>query len=307
MNILVFNANAGQFPIRLRKKYPSANILCCEFFEGYEEWLRKIGFETCRCYKYENGKKVLTFEALEGMKFDLVLGNPPYNAGGVKLGGGFYKEFIELALNKTNHFEMIVPRTFMIRKDCSELRSRLVNEGLTCIRHLSQDTFDANVDTCVISFSKDDKLEPFLQIDAKGNKLSFDKKFYADGIQIPVTTDNDDKEFFERTICFTSTKSIHSGERPSLKHRVVWEYLIGLEPEKYQRPKVLREIRHCLPGTLTKNQRYVEVTSENEALSLVNFLEENAHRWLRLIPRGSSVEGWMLKPLIGLWELATNL
>jgi site-specific DNA-methyltransferase (adenine-specific) len=81
MNILVFNANAGQFPIRLRKKYPNAKILCCEYFEGYEQWLQKIGFETCRCYKYVDGKKVLTFEALEGMKFDLVTGNPPYQDG----------------------------------------------------------------------------------------------------------------------------------------------------------------------------------------------------------------------------------
>lgn len=78
MNILVFNANAGQFPIQLRKKYPEANILCCEYFEGYEEWLQKLGFESCCCYKYVDGKKVLDFGALEGMKFDLVTGNPPY-------------------------------------------------------------------------------------------------------------------------------------------------------------------------------------------------------------------------------------
>ncbi|NTU90130.1 MAG: hypothetical protein HGA54_09595 [Actinobacteria bacterium] len=79
MNILVFNANAGQFPIQLRKKYPSARIICCEFHEGYEGWLQKIGFETCRCYKYVDGKKVLDFGELRDMKFDLIAENPPYN------------------------------------------------------------------------------------------------------------------------------------------------------------------------------------------------------------------------------------
>ena len=77
-DILIFNALDGKLAVEARKKYPSSRILCCEWFPGYEGWLQRLGFETCKCYKMVDGKKILTFEALDGMKFDLILGNPPY-------------------------------------------------------------------------------------------------------------------------------------------------------------------------------------------------------------------------------------
>lgn len=240
------------------------------------------------------------------MKFDLVLGNPPYNEGGVKKGGGFFKGFIELALNQSSQFELIVPRTFMIRQDFSALRKRLVMEGLISIRHLLHSVFDADVDTCIISFDSATTSDSFIQIDVNGNSLSFERSIYSSGIQIPVTTNEEDKAFFESTIGVSSNRRIFSGERHSKKHRVAWEYLIGLESGKYEREKVVRNIRHAIPGMLTKNQRYVEVENEQDAVSLAEFLDTHIHRFLRMVPRGSSVENWMVLPIIGMWEAAKS-
>jgi hypothetical protein len=213
------------------------------------------------------------------MKFDLVLGNPPYNAGGVKRGGGFFKGFIEMALNQASHFELIVPRTFMIRQDFALIRKRLVTEGLTSIQHLSHSVFDADVDTCIISFEKASTSDAFVQVDAEGISLSFERSFYSSGVQIPITSNKEDKSFFEATIGVSSNRQIFSGDRPSIKYRVAWEYLIGLEAEKYEREKVVRNIYCVSPGVLTKNQRYVEVASEQDAVHLAVFLDEHIHRF----------------------------
>ena len=65
-SILVINALNGVFPLVLRKKYPDARITCAEVFPFYKHHLRNLGFE------------VVDWEGLTDMKFDMVVGNPPY-------------------------------------------------------------------------------------------------------------------------------------------------------------------------------------------------------------------------------------
>jgi hypothetical protein len=66
--ILVINALNGTLPLTLRNKYPSATITCAEVFPFYKHHLRNLGFE------------VADWETIGDMKFDIVVGNPPYNA-----------------------------------------------------------------------------------------------------------------------------------------------------------------------------------------------------------------------------------
>ena len=64
--ILVINALNGVFPLVLQKKYPDAKITCAEIFPFYKHHLKNLGFE------------VIDWDQVGDMKFDIVVGNPPY-------------------------------------------------------------------------------------------------------------------------------------------------------------------------------------------------------------------------------------
>ena len=116
-DILIFNALDGKLAVETRKKHPTARILCCEWFPGYEGWLQRLEFETCKCYTMVDGKKILTFEALDGMKFDLILGNPPYQNSdkdeGNKLWARIVKHSYQNNLKENGVMVFITPTTWM--------------------------------------------------------------------------------------------------------------------------------------------------------------------------------------------------
>lgn len=66
-NILVVNALNGVLPLALREVWPDANIVCAELFPFFTEHLTRLGFE------------VTDFDSMKSRRFDLIIGNPPYN------------------------------------------------------------------------------------------------------------------------------------------------------------------------------------------------------------------------------------
>lgn len=67
-NVLVINALNGSIPLVLQKKYPDAKITCAEVFPFFKQHLTKLGFT------------VVDWNSVGDMKFDLVIGNPPYQS-----------------------------------------------------------------------------------------------------------------------------------------------------------------------------------------------------------------------------------
>jgi len=70
-NILIVNALNGAFPIRVRKKYPKARIICAEIFPYFKSHLLKLGFEVIDF-------SILTEDMIK--RFNVTLGNPPFQA-----------------------------------------------------------------------------------------------------------------------------------------------------------------------------------------------------------------------------------
>ena len=98
--ILVINALNGVFPLVLQKKYPTAKITCAEIFPFYKHHLRNLGFE------------VVDWDDVMDMKFDIVVGNPPYQSdkrtGTQPLWPLFVHKCAQM-LTPTGHMAMITP------------------------------------------------------------------------------------------------------------------------------------------------------------------------------------------------------
>lgn len=107
--ILVINALNGTFPLVLRKKYPTAKITCAEVFPFYKHHLQNLGFE------------VVDWEGLTNVKFDVIVGNPPYqdnmeNGDRKSLSTNLWSKFIDKCANELlkpdGHLSFVVPASW---------------------------------------------------------------------------------------------------------------------------------------------------------------------------------------------------
>jgi len=104
----VVNALNGALPLVLREAFPQAEIVCGEVFPFFEWHLQGLGFQTVD-WEGDWG----------GMRFDLIIGNPPYNQSsdsentiaGTSGYTTFYRRFIDRALENADTVAMVVQRT----------------------------------------------------------------------------------------------------------------------------------------------------------------------------------------------------
>lgn len=94
--ILVVNALNGTLPIILRNKYPKSQIICAETFDYFIPHLTRLGFTAI---KWDSDK----FNKESKMKFDNVVGNPPYLKG-------VWRKFLKLSISLSkSHIAIISP------------------------------------------------------------------------------------------------------------------------------------------------------------------------------------------------------
>jgi site-specific DNA-methyltransferase (adenine-specific) len=105
--ILVINALNGVLPLVLQTKYPSATITCAEIFPFYKHHLRNLGFD------------VVDWETMGDMKFDIIIGNPPYqnsNKSSDKLWPHFASKSFDM-INPDGYVALVTPNGWFTKPD----------------------------------------------------------------------------------------------------------------------------------------------------------------------------------------------
>ena len=134
---LVINALNGCVPLSLRKKYPSARIICAEVYDLYKGYLSSIGFDVIDYSDLDNFKKDLV---MNRKKFDVIIQNPPYQ----KNDGGFgasaspiYNKFVEKAIElEPSHIVSVIPSRWMTDgKGLDKFRAKMLNDNRFKVIH----------------------------------------------------------------------------------------------------------------------------------------------------------------------------
>jgi len=111
VEILVYNALSGTIPLLLKEKFPKARIVCAEYFEYFKDHLGRLGFKTIDAFVDD---ALICLKDCE-MKFDVVIGNPPYQAP--KKGDySFWARFVDSGhklLKDDGYLSMIIPAGWM--------------------------------------------------------------------------------------------------------------------------------------------------------------------------------------------------
>lgn len=138
--ILVVNALNGAFALKLRERYPQARIVCAEYFPYFQNHLRKIGFEV------QDWNKIVE----SSMKFDCIVGNPPYQDGNLTGGQNkIYNQFSRQALSLLNDSGVLafITPTSVLKK--SKRFSLVGVPGLRLVDFRANDHFSVGVKICL--------------------------------------------------------------------------------------------------------------------------------------------------------------
>lgn len=250
-------------------------------------------------------------------KFDLenthVVTNSPYNdASGVKKGGRLVWEISKnLASKPLKSFTNVTPWVWQIRQDCGDLRELLVERGLYKVKHLPPDTFNATIltsvfhcdpskagDTVSISVYDIDDVTKYHTVEHPVNSDIF-----------PVVRSDSELERFNEVWRHKSYKHpILTCDDPDVTdiNGVEYPYLIGMQKEKLNIREPMRKILVKKAGDSannpTTNHKFIPCESYAQAKRLGDFLENRGQEFLRGLIRGSSLENWMVLPLIGYFD-----
>jgi hypothetical protein len=113
--ILVINALSGTIPILLRERFPKARIICAEYFDYFTDHLTRLGFEVTKIIE-KKGELVLD-KKYDGIKADVVIGNPPYQDGDRKdQANKLWPQFVKKAdgsIKNNGYVILITPNSWM--------------------------------------------------------------------------------------------------------------------------------------------------------------------------------------------------
>lgn len=118
--VLVVNANNGAFALAARKCWPDAEIVCYETVDYYIKWLRELGFTV-----------VTEKENLMGKKFDVAVGNPPYQGLGKRW--PLWMRITELSLDLVDnggYIAFITPTSWLSPNGSNELLTQFDIESV---------------------------------------------------------------------------------------------------------------------------------------------------------------------------------
>lgn len=244
--------------------------------------------------------------------------NPPYQPPrGVKKGGNFYKPHVLSEIKSCPLFGVTnIPMTFMVQDpldtDNQDFRNKLLDAGLKKIKHVRADAYSANVLTIyavweqgytgTVEFQTYDTTDPTLYHSLQVARADLYKmKLW------PVARTQEEFDLAKQVLEYVKKKYPDIKNKKSQKNNwcVEFEYLIGMEKERLNKMNPLRGVAKRGPtdtvrgGSLSK---FINVNTETEADSLVDFLNTVGQPWFRTIPRGSSAENWMVGPLIEWWK-----
>ena len=181
-SILVVNALNGVLPIVLREAYPEARIVCGEVFPFFHEHLRSLGFEVVEWDKVD-------------MKFDLVIGNPPYqNTHAAKRWPLWHEFVIRSKMLSSQHVALVTPNSW-IGAGASDVKSAIWQSMIYCNMDVGKhfdvgstfsyflldvntetETFDVYTKKGIVTVPR---TVPWLPNDISPESLSINQKFFC--------------------------------------------------------------------------------------------------------------------------------
>jgi hypothetical protein len=205
--------------------------------------------------------------------------------------------------------------TFMVHSpgdpENKQFFDSLLGAGLKKVKHIRPDAYKANVLTVYIVWEQGytGPVE-FQTYDI--NDVNTYHTIHIDRTTLsvmgiwPVARTMSELQTAKTVLSYTKTKYSYITNKPAQKKDwcVEWEYLIGMEKERLNRKNPVRGIEKRGPKDTVRGGNksvFYNVVSEAAADSLVDFMKTVGQEWQRCIPRGSSVEKWMMGPIIEMW------
>jgi hypothetical protein len=165
--IIVPNALSGILSVVLRRKYPTARIICVEYFPYYVDHLRSMGFEVIDIQgDVENVEHLNKKHKI----INLVMGNPPYDNGSSARNKKLWAVFSEKFLELTEVLAFVTPNNIVSEDGINgkNLRTAIKKNNfgfVTAVNHGDKKHFKGiNVDTChwVIKKNVPDQVNPVI-------------------------------------------------------------------------------------------------------------------------------------------------
>ena len=242
-----------------------------------------------------------------------VVTNSPYNdASGTKKGGRLVWEISEnLASNPLKSFTNVTPWVWQIRQDCAGLRNLLVERGLYKVKHLPPDTFNATILTSVF-YCDPDRASDVVEIsvyDVDDVTKYHTVEHPVNSDIFPVVRSQAELDSFNEIWKYKSYKHpILTCDKDEVFDMpgVEYPYLIGMQKEKLNIRKPMRKVlvkkKDTPPENPTTNHRFIPCDSHAQAKRLATFLDSQGQEFMKCLIRGSSLEKWMVLPLIGYFD-----